>query len=160
MNAADMPIGCGLPLGSLPEMAQRGMDAMNGPTMKGKVYFVGVFAGEGEPLSGEAVRVVRAAEVVLHDADVPQAVLDLTPPWTQVRNVGQSTAGPGLSQQKIHGLLIGAAREGHAVVRLRAGERPVAETAGDELEALEQAGVAFEIIDGTPSAVGAAAGSR
>jgi siroheme synthase len=121
---------------------------------------MGVLAGEAEPLRGEALRVLRAAEVVLHDVDVPQAVLDLTPPWTQVRNVGQSIAGPGLSQEKIHALLIGAAREGHVVVRLRAGERTVAETAGDELEALEQAGVAFEIIGGTPSAVGAAAGSR
>jgi siroheme synthase len=132
---------------------------MNGPTMKGKVYFMGVFPGDGDLLTAEAVRVLRGAEVVLHDAEVAQAVLDLIPAWTQVRNGGNSAGGSGLSQDKIHSLLIAAAREGHPVVRLKAGELPVAESAGEEMEALEQAGVEFEVIRGTASAVGAAAGA-
>lgn len=135
---------------------------MNAPTMKGKVYFMGAGAGDAELLTAEALRVLRAAEVVLHDAEVSQAVLDLTPAWTQVRNAGSSASGPGLSQDKIRALLIAAAAEGHQVVRLKSGELPVAESAGDELVALEQAGVEFEVISGTASAIGtaASAGSR
>jgi uroporphyrin-III C-methyltransferase len=132
---------------------------MNGPTRKGKVYFMGVFPGDADLLTAEGVRILRAAEVVLHDAEVAQAVLDLIPAWTQVRNGGNGTGGAGLSQDKIHALLIAAAREGHQVVRLKAGDVPVAESAGEEMEALEQAGVEFEVIRGTASAVGASAGA-
>lgn len=131
---------------------------MHAPTMNGKVYFMAAGPGEGELLTAEAVRVLRAAEVVLHDAEVSQAVLDLIPAWTQVRNAGQSHADPGLSPDKIHSLLIAAAREGHRVVRLKFGDLPIANVAGDELEALEQAGVEFEVISGTASAIGAASG--
>ncbi|HET8925765.1 MAG TPA: SAM-dependent methyltransferase [Candidatus Acidoferrum sp.] len=133
--------------------------AMKGPTMKGKVCFMGVSSGDAELLSGEAVRVLHAAEVVLHDTEVPQAILDLTPAWTQVRNVGNSAAGSGLSREKIHALLIGAAREGHQVVRLKSGDLPLTESASDELEALEQAGVEFIVISGA-AAIGTAAGTR
>jgi siroheme synthase len=135
---------------------------MNAPTMKGKVYFMGAGVGNAELLTAEAVRVLRAAEVVLHDAEVSQTVLDLTPPWTQVRNVGHSAAGPGLPQDKIHALLTAAAGEGHQVVRLKSGELPVTVSAGDELLALEQAGVEFEVISSAASAIGASAsaGSR
>jgi siroheme synthase len=132
---------------------------MNASMMKGKVYFMGAGSGEAELQSPEAVRLLRAAEVVLHDAEVPQAVLDLTPPWTQVRNVGSAEA-PGLPKDKVHALLITAALEGHQVVRLKAGEQPVAASAGDELEALEQAGVEYELIFSPKSAMGATAGTR
>ena len=152
----DLAVATGKAAGNGPAA---GWCSMNAPTMKGKIYFMGVFAGDAELLSAEAVRVLRAAEIVLHDAEVSQAVLDLTPPWTQVRNVGGSDAGPGLSREKIHALLIGASREGHQVVRVKCGVLPVTESAADELEALEQAGVEFEVIAGTASSIGAAAGA-
>ena len=133
---------------------------IKGSTMKGKVYFLGVFPGDSDLLSAEAVRVLRAAEVVLHDAEVSQAVLDVIPAWTQVRNVGNGASGSGLSQDKIRALLIAAAREGHKVVRLKASELPVAESAGNEMAALELAGVEYEEISGMASALGAAAGAR
>jgi uroporphyrin-III C-methyltransferase/precorrin-2 dehydrogenase/sirohydrochlorin ferrochelatase len=76
-----------------------------------------------------------------------------------VRNVGSAEA-PGLPKDKIHALLIAAAREGHHVVRLKAGELPVAASAGDELEALKQAGVEYELIFAPKSAMGAVAGAR
>lgn len=133
---------------------------MHAPTMKGKVYFMGAGPGDGELMTADAVRVLRAAEVVLYDGEVSQAVLDLIPAWTQVRNAGKTHEEPGLSQDKIHSLLIAAAREGHQVVRLKFGDLPVAKSAGAELEALEQAGVQFEVISGTAPAMGAAAGTH
>ena len=77
-----------------------------------------------------------------------------------MRNVGNSASGSGLPQDKIRALLIAAAREGHQVVRLKAGELPVAESAGNEMAALELAGVEFEEISRMASAFGAAAGAR
>ena len=116
-------------------------------------------SGDAQSLSAEAVRVLRSAEVVLHDAEVSQEVLDLTPASAQVRNAEHGDMGSALSQEKIQATLIAAAREGHQVVRLKAGDEPLAGSAG-ELEALQQAGVEFEVISGTGSAIGAAAGSR
>src|SRR5437660_6088748 len=55
--------------------------------MKGKVYLMGAGSGHGDLLSAQAVRVLRAAEVVLHDDPVSPEILEFVPASAQVRNV-------------------------------------------------------------------------
>jgi len=128
--------------------------------MKGRVYIV--VAGPGAPglLTAKAVRVLRAAEVVLHDDLVSQEILDLVPASAQVRGVHKLGMQPGSLPDKIHSLLASAAREGHQVVRLRAIDLLPSSQADAETEALAQAGVDFEVIAGAASATGAAAGAN
>jgi siroheme synthase len=66
----------------------------------------------------------------------------------------------GRLQEKIDSLLISAAREGHQVVRLKANDQLSSAHVDEETEALAQAGVEFEVIPATASAVGAAAGAN
>jgi len=65
-----------------------------------------------------------------------------------------------MSQEKIHSLLISAAREGHQVVRLKGGDPLLFGRVGEEMEALSRAGIDFEVIPGVTSAMGAAAAAR
>jgi siroheme synthase len=126
--------------------------------MKGKVYLMEVVSGERDLLNGQAVRVLRAAEVVLHDDLVSPEILELVPASAQVRNVHKLGLQTGGLQEKIHSLLISAARDGHNVVRLKS-----TSTAGqseEDTSVLTQAGVDFEVISGAGSAVGAAAGAN
>jgi siroheme synthase len=133
---------------------------MQTSTMKGTVYLVGTGAGDPELLAAHAVHILRTAEVVLHDDSVPAPILDLIPASTQVRNVHKLGAEPEHLHEKIHSLLISAAREGHQVVRLMAID-PTQSALGSELtEPLAQAGIAFEVVSGAPVAVGAAAGAN
>ncbi len=79
---------------------------MHAPTMKGKVYLMGAGPGDPNLLTVKAVRVLRAAEVVLHDDLVSSKILDLIPASTQVRNVHKLGLQAGNLQEKIHSVLI------------------------------------------------------
>jgi siroheme synthase len=128
--------------------------------MKGTVYLMGTGSGDPELLAARAVHILRTAEVVLHDDSVPSEILDLLPASTQVRNVHKLGAEPEHLHEKIHSLLISAAREGHQVVRLMATDPTQAALAGELTEPLAQAGVKFELIPGPAIAVGATAGTN
>jgi siroheme synthase len=132
---------------------------MQAPKMKGKVYLMGAGTGDPDLLPVKAVRVLRSAEVVLHDDTVSPEILELVPASAQVRNVQKLGVLEGHLQEKIDLLLISAAREGHEVVRLKADCPLSSAQLNEETEVLAQAGVDFEVIPGAASAVGAAAGS-
>jgi uroporphyrin-III C-methyltransferase len=133
---------------------------MNAPTMKGKVYLMGAGPGDPDLLTVKTVRILRAAEVVLHDDLVSPAILDLIPAWAQVRNVGKRCGQAGISQEQIHSLLISAAREGRQVVRLKGGDPLLFGRVGEEMEALSRAGIDFEAVPGVTSATAAAAAAK
>lgn len=133
---------------------------MNTPIRKGKVYLMGAGPGNPELLTVQAARILKTAEVVLHDHLVAQEILDLLPAWTQVRNVGKRCGQAGISQDQIHRLLVAAAREGKRVVRLKGGDPLLFGRVAEEMEALARAGVDFEVIPGVTSAMGAAAAAK
>jgi siroheme synthase len=133
---------------------------MQTPTMKGTIYILGTGSGDPELLTARAVNILRTAEVVLHDESVSTEILDLLPASTQVRNVHKLPVEPAQLHEKIHSLLVSAAREGHQVVRLMAVDPTQSALAGELTEPLAQAGVAFEVIHGAPVAAGAAAGAN
>jgi siroheme synthase len=125
--------------------------------MKGKVYLMEAVSGDPDLMNARAVRVLRAAEVVLHDDLVSPEILELVPASAQVRNVHRLDLQTGSLQERIHSLLISAARDGHNVVRLKSNG---AAQASEEAEALAQAGVDFEVISGAESVMGATAGAN
>src|SRR5207244_5164190 len=136
-------ISGGRPLGLLPlegPLAQSGGGIASNPgaAMKGKVYLMG--AGSGGPglLSAQAVRVLRAAEVVLHDDPVSPEILEFVPASAQVRNVHKLALQAGTLQERVHSLLISAARDGHYVVRLKSSDVLSTVQADEEAEALAQ----------------------
>jgi uroporphyrin-III C-methyltransferase len=133
---------------------------MNKAIRRGKVYLMGAGPGDPQLLTVHAVRILSTSQVVLHDHLVSQEILDLIPPWTQVRNVGRRCGQAGVSQEEIHALLIAAAREGKQVVRLKGGDPLLFGRVGEEMEALARAGIEFELIPGVTSAMGAAAAAK
>ena len=128
--------------------------------MKGKVYLMGAGPGDPDLLTIPALRMLRAAEVVLHDDLVSSEILQLIPASAQVRNVHRLGLQATSLQEKIHSLLISAAREGHQVVRLKANDPLTSAQFDEEMVALAQAGVEFEVIPGAASAMEAAAGAN
>jgi len=128
--------------------------------MKGKVYLMEAVSGDRDLLNTQAERVLRAAEVVLHDDVVSPEILELVPASAQVRNVHKLGLQPGSLQERIYSLLIAAARDGHKVVRLKSNDTPSTAQSNEEAEVLAQAGVDFEVISGAESSMGAAAGAN
>ena len=132
----------------------------DGDAMKGKVYLVGAGPGDPELLTTKALRLLRTAELVFHDDLVSQEILDLIPDGTHVENVGKRCGHANITQHQIHSLLINAAKEGWNVVRLKSGDPLIFGRAGEEMEALREAGIEFEVVPGITAAFGAAAQAR
>jgi uroporphyrin-III C-methyltransferase len=124
---------------------------------KGNVYLVG--AGPGDPglLTVEATRLLQSADVVFHDDLVSAEILALIPEQVYVENVGKRCGHARAAQQQIHTLMINAAREGWTVVRLKSGDPLIFGRAGEEIEALREAGIEYGIMPGITAAFGAAA---
>jgi len=125
--------------------------------MKGKVYLVGAGPGDPELLTVKAYRILREADVVLHDSLVNTAILEFASPAAKIVNVGKRCGSKEITQLEINSLMVEHARAGLCVVRLKGGDPLVFGRAGEEIEALREAEVDFEIVPGVTAAFAAAA---
>ena len=123
----------------------------------GKVYLVGAGTGDPDLLTVKALRLIQSADVILHDDLVPQAILDLAPPGAEIVNVGKRCGIKNITQQEINVLMVERARGNRRVVRLKSGDPLIFGRAAEELEALTDAGVPFEVVPGITAAFAAAA---
>jgi uroporphyrin-III C-methyltransferase len=125
--------------------------------MMGKVFLVGAGPGDPELLTLKAARVLRQADVVLHDSLVSAEVLSLICPSAQIVDVGKRAGLKLLTQDEINSLLVAYAARHAVVVRLKGGDPLLFGRASEEIEALRRANVPFEIVPGISAAFGAAA---
>jgi uroporphyrin-III C-methyltransferase len=128
--------------------------------MKGKVYLVGAGPGDPELLTLKALRLLQSAEAVLHDDLVAPEILKLIPPTAQIYNVGKRCGKKKIDQGEINSLMIALAAFGLRVVRLKGGDPLIFGRAGEEIEALRQNAIPFEIVPGVTSALGGAAAAE
>jgi len=125
--------------------------------MMGKVYLVGAGPGDPELLTLKALRLLRSAEVVLHDDLVAPEILKLIPSTAQIHNVGKRCGKKRILQGEINDLMVALAASGLRVVRLKGGDPLIFGRAGEEIETLRRNNIPFEIVPGVTSAMGAAA---
>jgi len=128
--------------------------------MPGKVYLVGAGPGDPDLLTLKALKVLKSADVVLHDALIGPEVLAYIPRSAQVQNVGKRCGQNSTPQEEINRLLVNYARLGLEVVRLKGGDPLIFGRGGEEIEALRQAGIDFEIVPGITAAFAAAAAAN
>lgn len=124
--------------------------------MTGKVYLVGAGPGDPQLLTLKAARVLKQADVVLHDDLVGKEILNLAPAHAQIHNVGKSCGEKSITQEEINFLMAALAGSGFQVVRLKGGDPLIFGRIGEEIAALRKANIEFEIIPGITAAFGAA----
>lgn len=130
---------------------------MNTKAQPGTVYLVG--AGPGDPglLTLRALRLMQTADVILPDDLVSDEVLELVSPSAEVIPVGKRCGQPRITQSGIHELMLQHAQARKAVVRLKSGDPLIFGRVGEEMAALREAGVPYEIVPGITTAFAAAA---
>jgi uroporphyrin-III C-methyltransferase len=120
------------------------------------VILVGAGPGDPELLTLKAAKALAAADVVVHDRLVSPEVLALAKGARKIY-VGKRKSRHALPQEGINTLLVGLARDGLNVVRLKGGDPFMFGRGGEEMLACRDAGVACEIIPGVSAAMAASA---
>jgi uroporphyrin-III C-methyltransferase/precorrin-2 dehydrogenase/sirohydrochlorin ferrochelatase len=125
--------------------------------LEGKVFLVGAGPGDPDLLTVKALRLLQSAEVILHDDLVPPAILEMAAESAEIVNVGKRCGTKNITQEEIHALMIEHASSGKRVVRLKCGDPLLFGRAAEEMKALTEAGIAFEVVPGITAAFAAAA---
>jgi uroporphyrin-III C-methyltransferase len=124
---------------------------------KGCVYLVGAGPGSVDLLTLRAHSLITTATCILHDDLVSTEILQLAAPNADLRDVGKRCGEKKITQEQINEWMIQFAREGHSVVRLKSGDPLLFGRAAEEIEALSQAEIPFEIVPGISAGFAASA---
>ena len=123
----------------------------------GHVYLVG--AGPGDPglitLKGKAC--IEKADVLVYDYLAASSFLAYVREGAECIYVGKKGGDHTLKQHEINHLLVEKAGKGMAVTRLKGGDPFIFGRGGEEVEALIEAGIPYDIVPGVTSAVAAPA---
>ncbi|MGH9627518.1 MAG: uroporphyrinogen-III C-methyltransferase, partial [Bryobacteraceae bacterium] len=122
-----------------------------------KVYLVGAGPGDPELITLKGKRLLGIADVVLYDHLANESLLDLAPQHAERIYVGKKKAQHVFLQEEITGMMIERARRGLNVVRLKGGDPFIFGRGGEEVEALADAAVPYEVVPGVTSPLGIAA---
>lgn len=117
---------------------------------------MGAGPGAADLITVRGAKLLAQADIVLHDALVTPEMLALCPQAIKM-SVGKRSGQRSAAQEYINQQLIEAAKQHAVVVRLKGGDPMLFGRADEEMTALEQAGVRFEIIPGITTAMAAAA---
>src|SRR5688572_5998778 len=130
--------------------------ARTAPVMTGTVYLVGAGPGAPDLLTLRAADVLKRADIVFHDALVHPDTIALAESAERIA-VGKRSGKHSTAQRFINKRLIDAARKHATVVRLKGGDPMLFGRAHEEIEALRQAGVRYEVVPGVTAALAASA---
>ena len=125
--------------------------------MTGFVSFVGSGPGDPELLTLKAVDRLKDAKVVLFDDLSSGPILDYVSSQANLVGVGKRAGRQSPKQHHVSRLLVDYASQGVKVVRLKSGDPGIFGRLEEEITALQDANISFEIIPGVTAASAAAA---
>jgi len=124
--------------------------------MSGKVWLVGAGPGAADLITVRGARILAKADVVLYDALVTPEILALCRSADLI-SVGKRSGQRSTAQSLINQQLVASAFLYERVVRLKGGDSMLFGRADEEMRALEQANISFEVVPGVTTAFAAAA---
>lgn len=119
----------------------------------GCVYLVGAGCGAADLLTLRGADRIKRCSALVYDDLIDPAILDLAPAQALRIYMGKRSGRPSAGQDAICAKLVELARQGHRVVRLKGGDPFVFGRGGEEILALQTAGILYEEIPGISSAI-------
>lgn len=123
---------------------------------KGKVYLVGAGPGSADLITVRGAELLKTADCIICDKLANPALLKFAPPDAEIIHVPKRIGPGSATQDQINNLMVEKAKLGKTVVRLKGGDPGIFGRTGQELSALVEAGIDFEIVPGITAAVAAA----
>jgi len=132
---------------------------MQQKTHFGKVILAGAGCGDPELITVKAARYLGEADIVITDRLVSQTILDTyVASGVPIIYVGKQYEQNGSTPQiDINQIIVDAASKHKLVVRLKGGDIAFFSNILDELQTLNQHGIAYELVPGITAASGASA---
>jgi uroporphyrin-III C-methyltransferase len=124
---------------------------------EGFVSLVGAGPGDAELLTIKALRLIQQANVVVYDRLVSNDILALIPAGVSRIAVGKSPGNHCVPQNQINEIIINLAKAGRRIVRLKGGDPYMFGRGGEEVLALKQHHIKFEVVPGITAASGCSA---
>jgi uroporphyrinogen III methyltransferase/synthase len=120
---------------------------------KGIVYLVGAGPGDPELITVRGRRLLKRADVIVHDRLIPLELLGIARRNAEIIDVGKTPNQPAPSQERINAILVDRAVRGRTVVRLKGGDPFVFGRGGEEQAACEAAAIPCIVVPGVSSAI-------
>lgn len=122
-------------------------------TKPGHVYLIGAGCGAADLITLRGLRLLSQCDVVVYDDLIDPELLAAAPEHAQRLYMGKRCGKHSSPQGEISGVLVEKAREGKAVARLKGGDPFVFGRGGEEIQALQEAGIPYEEVPGISSAI-------
>jgi uroporphyrinogen III methyltransferase / synthase len=122
---------------------------------KSKVVLIGAGPGDPDLITLKGVQYLQKADVVIRDFLANDKLLNHCNPEAEIIYVGKRAGHHSLKQKEINQLLIEKAKSHKLIVRLKGGDPFVFGRGGEEVLALHQAGINFEVIPGVTAGTAA-----
>ena len=119
------------------------------------VYLIGAGPGDADLITLKAVKALNKADVVLYDYLANEEILDHAPETAEKIYVGKKAGQHYKTQDQINELIIEQAQKHENVIRLKGGDPFIFGRGGEEILALMEHDIKFEVIPGVTSAIGA-----
>ena len=120
----------------------------------GFVSLVGAGSGDAELMTVKAVRLIQQADVVVYDRLVSADILSLIPTGVSRISVGKEVGKHCVPQKQINDIIVNLAKAGRKIVRLKGGDPYMFGRGGEEVQALNEHQIAFEVVPGITAASG------
>ncbi len=121
----------------------------------GRCTLVGAGPGDPELLTLKALKAIQAASVLFVDDLVNPEIVAFAQPSARIVYVGKRGGCKSTPQAFIEKLMVMAVKEGDNVVRLKGGDPFIFGRGGEEIDALQAAGVEVTVINGITSGLAA-----
>ncbi len=119
----------------------------------GKVWLVGAGPGSADLLTVKARSLLDTGDCIVYDRLVGREILAMLPPDKEWIDVGKSAGNHTVPQSEINQILVREARLGKKVIRLKGGDPFLFGRGGEEVEALCEAKIPFEVVPGVSSSI-------
>ena len=119
----------------------------------GKVYLVGAGPGDAGLITVKGLKKLKKCDAVVYDRLAAEELLDVLSPDCEKIYVGKEAGKHYKKQEEINRILVECAKKYKNVVRLKGGDPFVFGRGGEEIEALRQYDIPYEVIPGVTSAV-------
>lgn len=134
-------------------VAERPIQLTRRMESKKMVYLIG--AGPGDPglITVKGLEFIKQCDTIIYDRLGTYQLLEMVKPDCRRIYVGKQAGSHYKKQPEINEILVEEGRKGNMVVRLKGGDPFVFGRGGEEVTALLEAGIPFQVIPGITSAV-------